>query len=1295
MKIFQRAIAGLVSFQILFGSLAFTLSQSLHAESNQLVPIPPANVPPLEKNFAHMQWLIDTISRSSSDSAVLPMMDNYGLRDEQGVTIFKHYKDPNPSYRNIGHDVVLGGLNVELEEATIGDPLKSVRILYDDKLHRLIIAQIETTQGGETLSPKEIYFTKVVLSTQDVDESTLERDERGRIKNHPAITVDPNVLVYSTKDGIKVQYLNFMPELFGKARIPQYKVLPPANAVHAGANIEAISFYNPTNLKQKVRKIYDFKSGAEITDKIPVGSLLMETRFGGGETKTLYMDYRAAILLPLEAQLPWFGWELYLANPTPEGLALMQEVQAHNELASVTRQKVIQAAALAAQGGQTGADVLRSSLIKISEEIRGISATLDAQKLAGTLGAKNSLRSLRQGPWQEVNLAQDEWSEIQRVTRAALEKAQALRDQAKTPEPWNATLENEHQRAQNGAVPELNRLESSLQKVDITKGERFRAVAIRMVKAPQIKYLVGALLADTGNYLAGGKPVAWLLTQVSHLAHMVKDTPLLGPMAETIAGAKNIEAYSGNYALSAMTTVLLLSLALRPLSYWAGGALAKIKGENWDDVKAFFTYGLRAIAHLSFPAQRLVWEKLLLQKNVYEAKRLGMPLNTRSIWRLPSLPGFGVNSKDSGKDQPGAENTFNADANNLLTRRMRAMVLASAMVSLETSAKYPSSGYPVEEIPLRALDRVCSEENLSVCAAQSELEGTGLDPAHLMMLLQSGDPDKFAAILEKSKNDPELFSTYEQMLRSAYAGLVEMGDKGVGDLDPKEVLGFYKVLRKMAKELLERRLAKSEAEENPILEKSGQIGTWLRETFVQGAVTGSKYILDFIVFCPDGYEIYRRYRNAVLASRNQDNAAHQYDADYDLSALFFVATAGYQAIFGIKGEMYLLAFIGQNQLEQVALYGLKGGLENDLVNPIGRPLHHPGSPWVFTISNREEINGKVELKGTVKNSKTGKEIPFWTSVAVNLQDSFTPGTKNGLLQTQLGRMYALRAGLQTNILAGAVWRAMAIGVGIVTASKYATMTHWSQIITAIPQQLGVLFGKYSFFLTPNYSIAMGYAVVWAFVFSSVNRMKDRTESGAEYMKSVDFNFDYGLKFSNLEALTSAIDGLKAAYSQANMELPEKFQIESSTMAQDPILVKEFWDYSKDPANVPLYTVPNSRFQWYSNMVGALVSSVIAVSQNTHAVSDASPWKTLGMMIAAYAVTFVGVKTAVPIWDYMLRALHVTAAPIKALAAAKASNKKAISNPTGLCRDNFPEQEVMVTEGNRTVEISTGSSMMGK
>lgn len=1263
MKILQKVVSALLSFQIAIGlPLAQLISHETKAETigGQLpvIPMPIMDTVPSESVRSH----VDFIYNRAADKP-LDYIDNWHVVAPQGRTDFPNFKDADPANRRAGaRDTLIEGLNTELPESTLVD-LSSIEVAYDANQKRLIIGERRRgKKDGEIFRPSEIFFTDIELSTTTpFSDKFANLDDLGRVTNHPAIMLMEDVLLVSTKQGVRSFYLPLLFSGYGNSKIPSWRCMPAASDVFEGTSIEFLARFDPTKPPQD---LYHFMTGKKLepTDVFADGSLMLGVKMPDGTVRTMIYDYRLAISATFETQIPYYILELYLRNPSPELLKLVQEVWLNNSNANYLRDKITQLAALGAQGEKTSSDFLRHTLLRVSENLKGVSANTKVPDLAKQFGknpetgvSANKFTEQRESAWQQYSVT--EWHEvhntINRVLKIAGEETAGMR---KPPElNWRDTvkLANEHpdEAALRGHFQKIKAAEDLVLKRESQKLRSLLRKAYGGFGKVQAITLSAALAysAVDNHALQNGASV-WLLNVFSHMVYMIRGVPFFGQMAQIMGKPDNMETYASSYALVMVMGVIMAGLLLKPIGFWIAGAYAKAKGDKWDNVTAFFQYGLKSICYMSYSVFKFAWEKMLFQRNLYKAKRFNLPLvdvyrqdghimpnvSPRSAW---VLPWFG-NSKESGNYQPDARNTLKRDVNNMHTRKMRAMVLAAAIVSAETSGKLNGAA--------SELDTLCSADNITACTNQTVLKGLGLDPAHLLAMLQVGDADQFYEILNKSSESPKLMSDMQQIMDAANQSLKEMGDDGVKDLNPEDIMGYYQVLRDLAHKLIRNKLRAERYENLPSGIKTGaQVALFLKDSVLGNIVSGSVWVFDAIVFGTASQEMYK-LRHARLQPRDVNSANNHYQADFALSNWIYGLSSGAELHAAALGSVYQGAIFGAMVIEQIFLYGMKGSYEQIAVMGVQSPLYHPAMPLIFDSVDRTQPHG-------ISVEAAGRQATWWSSVAASIEGIFTPESPRGILEINLKRMLAAFSGIQTNFAAGYLGRSVAVIIGSFTgagaiaegataaaqadaqgAGIMASLAHGlAGMIVAIPQQFALMFGKYTVYYDTVGGIMLGYVLVWPFALSFINRAKDKAEAGLKAMRSIDDNFRNGLARQNEAMLIAAVTELQSLYQKSKMVLPADFAIPAEEMANNLGRLKEFWDYSKE--RVPVDTVHSESFQSFCNYVGAVVSGVFMVGANLALYKDADPSSTLAKFLAAFAINYYTVsQVMIPSWNAFLK-----------------------------------------------------------
>lgn len=1170
--------------------LVVTPLMQTFASSGGEIPYRP-NENQIEENTSEgSQSPLDAVRRAvSEDLANLPASEEVRLqqqilgmdrlpRKSQIKDIFRLSNQSHRTYKTVlgpgGKliDVVdkefsLDRVNTSNPYVPITNPRNDVRIVYDSAASELRFERIKVDSKSGQIHVTDDHVIKGIKLSTNEGEPILQ---------------DSNLVLFSSEDGVRAFFWPLVADLIFKASMPLFPVQVAASQIAEGAKFSKIEFASPElepqpllNLKGEQLSV---QGGHDLNLKVtlPNNSISM-----------VQLNYREEVLKPISIGILHFLKQLQIASPDLESFDVVANLLQKN--AEDLDEYLAAQEEIVASSESDGSDLQQQVLVSLGSQINS-KAVLSFVK--PDKNGKNAFDRLQNKPDYKFSAdvsANSSWAR----DREIILKARGLDANAGQPQrSWREILISE---ALKDSKPEI-----SMASVSNSYLSRIFAAAKKYSLAKHVAVLAGMIGIDVINANTNNIVSVTALEIISQMFSWTLHVPLLGSMAHEFVNAGPY--FLTSFALTKVMVGLAAMLALRPLSLFTAQKIAQFSGKSWDKVKAYFTLGSRIYGRLNYPLQKLFWEKLLRQRNLYLALDKGIPITAPGVW---NSPGADDKKIDQGKE---ALNQYVIDK---VKRRERSALIAAIIVS---------------------------EKQI--------LEGKPIDPATLMLLLNASASEK-ADQFSKAISSTDVEVKWTDLTQKIYSSLAWMSDKGIGEIDASSIDSYHKAFSKIAKDFYD---CQPKAKD-PLADPSTKIVGWVREKWTGFKALTSKKILSFlsfgmsgvsyVAFGKSGYDAFRKFKDIELSQRDAETAYSQYKEDYDFSAVFYAGSDPQQ--FGAMTNVLApalsvppMAEVTANQMEQIFIYGVQTGIDTVVVSASGTSeLKNDNAPLSDSIFQRDKLK---------KDGGTGREQSMLEASKAIGEQLVNPEAKRSVIRTHLGRMKNTFTGLQVRFLAGLVPRILALSLiamvttwvgshagqeaaNAVEASAKAHPGLLASILSAAPKQLNVLFNKLTISVLPGkngLNVNVGYAAIWAFILFSMNVIKDKAEEKSAELKLADHLLDQGQRLDLKADLVSGVEKMQSLFGQ---NLPARFAIEAKSFT--PELAFEFLNYAK--ANPPVSTVASKSTSEWLNRLGAFISTVVFLSLSRDMYD---PHLAVGPQllksVAFFGVTYLGFSAAQPI-----------------------------------------------------------------
>ncbi len=993
---------------------------------------------------------------------------------------------------------------------------------------------------------------------------------------------DGNITLISTSDwGVLGGFSPVILSSLFNSFVPLTTFYPAASAVDPNATVEKLELLTPGS---KPRDVFDTQGN--LIGKYATDALVIQLR-SGNRSYPIHFNYRGDLMARLRAHILSVMLLMQAANPK---LELLPKIAAILKAERARRGAIDQASdELATIAADSGDHLTMATL-------RHAAHTVDFGKLAGLLEpdkeGNTAFERLQAAP--SVEWTARDWPRLHALIEESREAEQAEAERHGLPpdrlaRSWGeilaANIRNPNQTVTQ-KVAEIAQKRATAS--DSLTGD-LKNLAKDQLTPLRLTVLGSAVAADLANKATGGQVTSALFSTISSLLGWTTQTWGLSSLVTETA------QYSGNYyqSYAFTSTALLLGVLLtfQPLCYVVAKTVALVRGERnedgtaWTSAQAFFSYGGRMYAYLTYPFQLLLW-RMAGQKNITTALKNGGGLTTPGALHIP----FSDASAEAAKERMS---TFiDSDA----LRKQRAMLIAALSVSEVLKADH----------------------------------GSSIDPATLMMLMEAheaGQMEKFNQVL--SELPPN--AAWSAIAANVYKELTKMRDGGVGVIDEKSVNKYAQVMSAAVKQFADMNTPKTglaacvkgaaTASCKWVADKGKKFGVWTSE-IVGTLLTGGT-----------SFRFFERNKDFVANTHNTAVADHQFKQDYAGSEQMTALTDSQRFPVALQlGHLDKIAAAIADATEQCLVYGAQGGIEQSMINNIGADLQNSSPTLAALALRRDHLPTLPHGESHDYELGTGSQATVAQSlVTMGAALGDTEAGIPQLLHTQVRRMDATVQALQGKSLMGYVPRVVALMMisAIVAAQSSEGITSWSGTDMAhtaggaLLRQANVIFNKLSLVYGAG-GFALGYAIVWAPVIWLQNTLQNAVNANISRINKADHLIEQGMRNDEETAWRAGVEGLLALYSTGKKRLPAEFVVPVKDYSAD--LARKLALYSQK--NPPIATVISQKASWFNNVaLGAFVSTILAMTLS-HSMYDASVpiMPQLTGSIAAFTATYFGVKT---------------------------------------------------------------------
>jgi hypothetical protein len=966
---------------------------------------------------------------------------------------------------------------------------------------------------------------------------------------------------------------------------------PPASVIAPEANVAKIELLTPATEPTLLRDV-----DGNPVDKFAGHDVVFTLRFGD-RTERIHFSYRHDVLARLRNHVFAVLLLLQAANPRED---LMDKLAA---LLARERERRVTVASEEAKLAELAINDKDTLPLRI---LRTTARTMDFGKLAELLSPNDSgatafdrLATADTFEWTSKN-----WAELHRVVQQSKRLEEETASRLGVPverlhRSWGEVLAAQIAHPEKPVAEVVEAIAAKKAHVSDSFMNDVKELAKAQFTAKRLLALGAAVAGDLGNLATGGKVTAGLFSVLSTLFGWTTQTWGLNVLVhETVKYSHN---FYEPFAFTSTAALLGGLLLLQPLCYVVAKTIALARdernedGTRWSAAQAFFSYGGRMYATLTYPVQLLLF-RLAGQQNVSHALANGGGLRTPGALHIP----FSARSAARGRER--MTQYFETDG----IRKERAMLIAALAVSQYFKDKMAP-----------------------------------MDPATILMVMAAHQEGKLEDLKQLIENAPPDVA-WSQLAQRVYAMLVKMDDTGVGTVDETSIHAYAQVMT--------RAVSKFGKIVSP---KTGIVGcvenacSWMRDRAAAFGTWASS-IAATLLTGGTMFRFYEKNKRFVATERDVRVADEQFRKDYAGSEALTAATDSqrFPVAFQINRHLDKVLAAMADAAEQCAIYGAQGGVEQSMVNPLAANLHNPSPPISDLGLRRNHLP-------YVPGGENADDYELGTGRrATVLQSLFTLGAALGdpkagfarLFFTQKRRMDATLQALQGKGLFGYVPRVVALllislvaaaqsdgGIGTWDASAVGH-TAWEALL----RQANVIFNKLSLVYGAA-GFALGYAVIWAPVIWSQNTLEDAAASNRRKVAHVDHLLEQGMRNDEEVVWKSGVRGMLALYAEAGTSLPEQFHRAPDDYSLS--LAKELVEYSKK--HPPLATVISGKMSWLNNIaVGTTISTVLALGLS-HSMydPDVAIVPQLLTSLGAFTATYLGVSSLVKVTPPVVRAVR--------------------------------------------------------
>ncbi len=641
----RSVLAFFLSVQISLGSLPLSASVGDHQPSPSTPsqrPVPPGVGSPFTDGFEQEVADLEQSIQKSVEETPTPRLDD--ILHMTSEFHRKYVKNPKGSgFFTVGEDLSLNDVSMENEKISVLNPMKELRLRYDDE-------------------KKELEFIRITHDKKTGEEIWTDSHVMKNIELTAQPLTDPNFVYFSTKEGIHL--------------LPWFQVLDAfCMAPFFAPAIIKIPGYRITELLSLSRNVKPeelaIRQGdGEFTDRhkefdLAVHLQNLETGKVHGERFT-----RAELLSQYRMYLAFFLRYLQATNPDimeADAVQTLVQEELYDKYVS-DRQRT---ALLDETPSDPKYDVVLRALAAHGQ-IVGLQKYIALMKKDPS--GKDALAKLAEAPRDifPASAAPDSrWAQ----DHNRIQVTAGVAEQYGLNKTWKELLIDSYEHRDPRQLEAEYQYQSKLQHNLLFRWqEKFRKLATPTVlrrTAYITSAVVGGFVADR---VSGGAASAWTAAVFLRVLDWSTRVPVLGALTADMNSA--IHWFNSPAHIAETAIGFGLMAALNPLSYFLAGRAARMKGYAWSSTQALFSFGIQIYAKAARPIQ-----KIILDKMGYGGFYNWIDNNLDPTDHPEAMKAFDPRAKREARENALRPETMTAVAYREITRKAKALLLAAAIVS--------------------------------------------------------------------------------------------------------------------------------------------------------------------------------------------------------------------------------------------------------------------------------------------------------------------------------------------------------------------------------------------------------------------------------------------------------------------------------------------------------------------------------------------------------------------------------------------------------------------------------------
>lgn len=1105
-------------------------------------------------------------------------------------------------------EIPLNRANLQIEPVAVLNPDREIKFRYNaNALELEILHVLRDTRTGE-----EYVTDSHVIKNLTLTGDTSQINER----LNSAAQRDANFVYILTREGVRVlSWEQMLPPgasidkqiLFvAPVVVPLVVAMPP----FAGAHLESVEALNP-GAEPRVLHRTDGTAAANYQDgdlSLKVSSLATLFRDAAGTSRErhfvisrseIWMNYRLRMKQLLKA--------MAAVNAPLESVADIENALRLDEaedLAAADRLGIEREALLDAGTGVNGL---------VATTLANLAQRTDFQPLLGQGNPSSAFSQYAQRA-NAVRTRRDASpgadSQWQRLYQSIIQR-QNSHSQLGASITWRqATVEfltGEGDPVLKKAQEDQQRAEKSL---FARMGASFKALATPQRLRTFASVVALGALAYGANRATEGALYGWIAASVTRVLDASLNVPIVNILTRQIHAS--VGYFRDGWAWARWGVGLAVIMSFYPLSLVPAKIWARLQGQPWNAQQAFFTIFTRIFANANYGIRTLVWRNLLGQKLLYESMDANLSL-TRN-WR----------------------NVFNVPHRDALVSLIRRIPGAAAIMD-RYGIRPDQLDRHAQGLSQAVHDQTIRKFRAKLLAAAVVSEMDHVDVATLLIADQLQGQVNLDALVTKMNRDQ--LAQWGEMTQRVYSALIEINDDGIGQIDQQSVEEYTRVFQNMTAQVKQ---ARESAPRSSLVVRVE--GLWQ-----QSQKTMSRSILPWLLYGKGGYDLYRRFRGAVIDSESTKIASEQYGPDYLASAVFYALTDA--AKFGDMVSRGLGAVeVTTNQAGQPVTYGAMLGVDVASAALPGSSdevdSQAPVTDDIFTEASSTMVHREQTL---------GQGLRV---LAQNITDPDSPSVFGTWRQYMTNTIN----GFEGRWLLGTPIRAAGmIAAAYVAAHSSATsMPGIGSIVgDAALREAFWWFGKYS--VLPG--VVVGYAIIWPIVTLMSRFLNKHVKNNLEKIRVAARKIMVGVDENSDDTMRVGISEMKGLYQQGNVNLPAALQVEADQY--DATLATKLINEAR--VNPPLATRASETLnKWIMNVgLGSMISTTFFIGLSAQAFNrDTSGvallLKGLAGLTATWLMTIPAESASKTFWSTM-KAIQ----PVESVRRAARSINNRIRNALGL------------------------------